>query len=68
MGTEAGVLVRRTGIRRNAGDLYPPCGIQSSSAGVRGNNSADGALTSEQEKVLLEHLPIARFLARRIHE
>src|ERR1700691_2901720 len=27
-----------------------------------------GALSSDQEKVLLEHLPIVRFLARRIHE
>jgi RNA polymerase sigma factor for flagellar operon FliA len=27
-----------------------------------------GALNSEQERVLLEHLPIVRFLARRIHE
>jgi RNA polymerase sigma factor for flagellar operon FliA len=26
------------------------------------------ALTSEQERVLLDHLPIVRFLARRIHE
>jgi len=26
------------------------------------------SLTSEQERVLLEHLPIVRFLARRIHE
>lgn len=26
------------------------------------------ALTAEQERVLLEHLPIVRFLARRIHE
>jgi RNA polymerase sigma factor for flagellar operon FliA len=26
------------------------------------------ALTSDQERVLLEHLPIVRFLARRIHE
>ncbi|HEY1983837.1 MAG TPA: hypothetical protein VGG85_00425 [Terracidiphilus sp.] len=25
-------------------------------------------LTLEQEKVLLEHLPVVRFLARRIHE
>ena len=30
--------------------------------------SAPGALSSEQERVLLEHLPIVRFLARRIHE
>jgi len=27
-----------------------------------------GELTGEQEKVLLEHLPIVRFIARRIHE
>jgi RNA polymerase sigma factor for flagellar operon FliA len=31
-------------------------------------NSAIPMLTSEQEQVLLEHLPIVRFLARRIHE
>src|SRR5208337_3132711 len=30
--------------------------------------AATGTLTSEQERVLLEHLPIVRFLARRIHE
>jgi RNA polymerase sigma factor FliA len=30
--------------------------------------SEDGMLTGEQERVLLEHLPIVRFLARRIHE
>jgi RNA polymerase sigma factor for flagellar operon FliA len=30
--------------------------------------AAAGTLTSEQERVLLEHLPIVRFLARRIHE
>jgi RNA polymerase sigma factor for flagellar operon FliA len=35
---------------------YPPGG------------SSPGALSSEQEKLLLEHLPIVRFLARRIHE
>jgi RNA polymerase sigma factor for flagellar operon FliA len=27
-----------------------------------------GSLTGEQERILLEHLPIVRFLARRIHE
>ena len=42
--------------RRAAGSGYPP---QAASV---------GALTSEQERVLLEHLPIVRFLARRIHE
>ena len=35
---------------------YPPCGVQFP------------VLTGEQERVLLEHLPIVRFLARRIHE
>ncbi len=34
---------------------YPPSGIP-------------GAMTLEQERVLLEHLPVVRFLARRIHE
>jgi RNA polymerase sigma factor for flagellar operon FliA len=50
--------------------------IQTKSASRRGAN-ADGyppftggipALTTEQEQVLLEHLPVVRFLARRIHE
>ncbi len=36
-------------------DGYPPPGI-------------GGTLTLEQERVLLEHLPVVRFLARRIHE
>jgi len=30
--------------------------------------AASPALSSEQERILLEHLPIVRFLARRIHE
>ena len=33
-----------------------------------GYRPAAVALTGEQERVLLEHLPIVRFLARRIHE
>jgi len=42
--------------RRNAaGSGYPP-------------GSQFPVLTGEQERVLLEHLPIVRFLARRIHE
>ncbi|MGD0097637.1 MAG: sigma-70 family RNA polymerase sigma factor [Terracidiphilus sp.] len=41
--------------------------------GVQGNGYPPGGaqlpvLTAEQERVLLEHLPIVRFLARRIHE
>ena len=41
-------------MRRNAmGNEYPP---------------AAAALSSDEERVLLEHLPIVRFLARRIHE
>ncbi len=30
--------------------------------------AAGGGLTAEQERALLEHLPVVRFLARRIHE
>ena len=30
--------------------------------------SGGGGLTAEQERILLEHLPVVRFLARRIHE
>jgi RNA polymerase sigma factor for flagellar operon FliA len=41
---------------RRGTDGYPPGG------------AALPALTGEQERVLLEHLPIVRFLARRIHE
>ncbi len=39
---------------RRAGG-YPPAGVA-------------GMMTLEQERVLLEHLPVVRFLARRIHE
>jgi RNA polymerase sigma factor for flagellar operon FliA len=42
--------------RSAAGDGYPPGGAQLP------------ALTGEQEQVLLDHLPMVRFLARRIHE
>jgi len=47
---------QRTSRRGVPGNGYPPGGGQLS------------ALTGEQERVLLEHLPIVRFLARRIHE
>ncbi|WP_082661650.1 FliA/WhiG family RNA polymerase sigma factor [Terracidiphilus gabretensis] len=40
------------------GGWYPMAGISASGA----------AMTPEQERVLLEHLPVVRFLARRIHE
>jgi RNA polymerase sigma factor for flagellar operon FliA len=58
MGSDAPAVARepqskRPGIASNG---YPP---------VAG---AGGELTGEQEKVLLEHLPIVRFIARRIHE
>jgi RNA polymerase sigma factor for flagellar operon FliA len=58
MGIEAAnVLKSQTTARRGASaDGYPPGG-----AGLP-------VLTGEQERVLLEHLPIVRFLARRIHE
>ena len=45
----------RGGMRRGmAQSGYPPAGVP--------------MLTNEQERVLLEHLPVVRFLARRIHE
>ena len=52
---EAAVAESRRAGRSPAGG-YPPAG------------SSGGALSAEQEKILLEHLPIVRFLARRIHE
>lgn len=51
----------RTLGREGAAAAYPPLG---SSNGAM----AGAVLTAEQERVLLEHLPIVRFLARRIHE
>ncbi len=58
MGMEAANIAAspRTPRRSAAGDGYPPGGAQLP------------VLTGEQERVLLEHLPIVRFLARRIHE
>jgi RNA polymerase sigma factor for flagellar operon FliA len=50
------VASQRAPRRTPPGDGYPPGGTQLP------------VLTSEQERVLLEHLPIVRFLARRIHE
>jgi len=53
----AGMVAHQAGSRRGGrGGGYPP------GAGVA------AVLTGEQERVLLEHLPIVRFLARRIHE
>jgi flagellin-like hook-associated protein FlgL len=57
MAMEAAPAVRESKpARRGAVSGYPP------------QAAAAGALTTEQERVLLEHLPIVRFLARRIHE
>jgi RNA polymerase sigma factor FliA len=58
MGLETGAAAGNLGTTRRAGaqNGYPPSG-----AGA-------GSLNSEQERLLLEHLPIVRFLARRIHE
>ncbi len=58
MGMEtAGPAGSRGGARRSiSGNGYPPAA------------PAVPVLTAEQERVLLEHLPIVRFLARRIHE
>jgi len=58
MGTEAANTVGSQGTPRYGAPPggYPPCGVQFP------------VLTCEQERVLLEQLPIVRFLARRIHE
>ena len=58
MGTEAANTVGSQGTPRCGAPPggYPPCVVQFP------------VLTGEQERVLLEHLPIVRFLARRIHE
>jgi RNA polymerase sigma factor for flagellar operon FliA len=58
MGIESAGTAQKTGTPRRgvAPDGYPPAGAQAP------------MLTGEQERVLLEHLPIVRFLARRIHE
>jgi RNA polymerase sigma factor for flagellar operon FliA len=56
MGTDAEAARRQIkAVRRDAGSGYPP-------------PVAIPALTGEQERVLLEHLPMVRYLARRIHE
>ena len=54
---DAGVAERKQRAEKVVASGYPPPG-----------GSTGAALTPEQEKVLLEHLPIVRFLARRIHE
>jgi len=56
MGIESAATVQSQGtMRRAATGGYPPV-------------TQIPVLTGEQERVLLEHLPIVRFLARRIHE
>ncbi len=58
-GTTSGTVESRKQQEEHApGGWYPMAGI--------GANGA--AMTPEQERVLLEHLPVVRFLARRIHE
>src|SRR5271170_5258535 len=56
MGTEPAAAARENPLRRGAIGSYPP------------TNAPAATLTAEQERVLIEHLPIVRFLARRIHE
>src|ERR1700722_18715868 len=56
MGTEAAAVTRDGPLRREAIGGYPPAA------------SSAPMLSAEQERVLIEHLPIVRFLARRIHE
>jgi len=56
MAMGAGGIVGKQGTPGRRGGGYPPAA------------GASSGLSGEQERVLLEHLPIVRFLARRIHE
>ena len=47
-------------IKQKQAAVYPPSDL--------GEVASGQPMTTEQEKLLLEHLPIVRFLARRIHE
>ena len=65
MGLETAATGTQGAARRaSAPGGYPPSGTGSGT----GTGAGAGALNAEQERVLLEHLPIVRFLARRIHE
>jgi len=46
----------------------PSPAVQAGEAGLRGRSGTPGAMTLEQERLMLEHLPTVRYLARRIHE
>lgn len=57
MAMEASAGTNQRSMRGSGGgNGYPPAAV------------AGTTLNGEQERVLLEHLPIVRFLARRIHE
>lgn len=58
---ETAIAVTSVGRRRAGGGEVPAGGYPPALAGAPG-------MTAEQERVLLEHLPVVRFLARRIHE
>jgi RNA polymerase sigma factor for flagellar operon FliA len=64
MGMEAGTAqgVQRSMRRSVAENGYPP-----TSPAAAGSGAGPG-MSPDQEKILLEHLPVVRFLARRIHE
>jgi RNA polymerase sigma factor for flagellar operon FliA len=64
MGMEAGTAqgVQRSVRRSAAENGYPPTAPAAAGPGL------SPELNPEQEKILLEHLPVVRFLARRIHE
>jgi RNA polymerase sigma factor FliA len=46
----------------------PATGPNSTTAGAYGNRNISGEMTPEQERLMIEHLPTVRYLARRIHE
>lgn len=57
---------------RGATESLPPLSITAPEVATAGtaysNRAVSGEMTSEQEQLMIEHLPIVRYLARRIHE
>jgi RNA polymerase sigma factor for flagellar operon FliA len=66
---ETAVAVVSPGRRRGASGYGADCATGNAfAAGYPPAPGGVSALTVDQEKILLEHLPVVRFLARRIHE
>ncbi len=66
--------IRREGKMQRRGTIealppLPVTGPEIATAGTAyGNRTISGEMTPEQERLMIEHLPTVRYLARRIHE